>query len=92
MLGSIRQGRQPRARALPHRYSGHARPPDGRIARAKTVAHAVEAPRAALQPIPHIADDFNLWRSSRLANALNALSMRSLAPQLSVRVPWRRQR
>ena len=61
-----------------------------RTSRAKAVAHAIETLRTASLPIPRITDDIGLWLSSRSANALNALGIKTLA-QLSVRVPRRRR-
>jgi hypothetical protein len=61
-----------------------------RIARAKAVAYAIETLRTASLPVPRITDDVSLWLSSRSANALNALGIKTLA-QLSVRVPRRRR-
>ena len=49
-----------------------------RAAHAKAVAHAIETLRTAPRAVPRITDDVSLWLSSRSANALNALGIKTL--------------
>ena len=92
MLGRIRQRLISLAREYHHIDIADTldHPVAERMARAKAVAHAIETLRTALPPVPRITDDVSLWLSSRSANALIALGIKTFA-QLSLRVPRRRR-
>jgi hypothetical protein len=65
--------------------------PDGeRAQHTRSVTRAIEALRAAPEPVPRITDDVSLWLSARSVNALYAQGIKTLA-QLTVRVPRRRR-
>jgi site-specific recombinase XerD len=65
--------------------------PDGeRAQHTRSVTRAIEALRAAPEPVPRITDDVSLWVSARSVNALYAQGIKTLA-QLTVRVPRRRR-
>ena len=92
MIGQIRRRlisiAQQRHRADLADLLGH---PDGeRAQHTRSVARAIEALRAAPDPVPRITDDVSLWFTVRSANALYAQGIKTLA-QLTVRVPRRRR-
>ena len=61
-----------------------------RTERARAVAAAIETLKTAVRREPHHGDDVSVWLPSRVAHALAAQRIRTLA-DLTVRIPRRRQ-